>query len=74
MATKTPRAAGHSSAHGTDMVERWRLRCSYLEEQLQDATRALRASEAARLELAADYRHILRQLWRGNAGIARRDR
>jgi len=37
----------------------WRLRCEALEEQLEDATRALRATEEARRELSLDYRHVL---------------
>ncbi len=63
-----------SSAHSSDMVARWRVRCTVLEEQLEDATAALRASEEQRRELAADYRHVLGQLWKANAGIQRRER
>lgn len=65
-----------SSDHARDMNGVWRIRCpaQVLEERLQDATAALRASEAARLELSKDYRHVLGQLWRANAGIQRRDR
>lgn len=44
------------------------------EEQLEDARAALRASEAARLELSADYKHVLGQLWKANAEITRRER
>ena len=63
-----------SSRHTSDMVMRWRLRCQVLEERLEDASEALRASEAARLELSKDYKHVLGQLWRANAGIQRRER
>ena len=63
-----------SGTHTADMVQMWRLRCTVLEEKLDDATAALKASEAARLELSADYKHVLRQLWKANAGITRRDR
>ncbi len=68
------RAAGRSSNHTADMLALWRTRCQALEEQLEDATRALRASEEARLELSRDYKHVLNQLWRANAGMARRER
>jgi hypothetical protein len=50
----------------------WRLRCQALEERLEDTTRALRASEAARLELSLDYKHVLAKLWRANAGLSTR--
>ncbi len=64
-----------SSAHSSDMVARWRLRCETLEEQLEDATRALRVSQEQYGELSADYRHALDRLWRQNAGPStRRDR
>lgn len=43
-----------------------------LEEQLEASTAALRASEAARLELSADYRHALNALWKANAGLSTR--
>lgn len=68
------RAAGRSSNHTVDMLALWRTRCQALEEQLEDATRALRASEAARLELSADYKHALHQLWRANTGLIRPER
>lgn len=42
--------------------------------RLQDTSAALKASEAARLELSADYKHALNALWKANAGIQRRDR
>ena len=58
-----------SGTHTADMVQMWRLRCTVLEEKLQDATAALSASEAARLELSKDYRHALNALWKANAGI-----
>ncbi len=48
------------------------IRCTVLEERLQDATAALRASEEQRRELAADYKHALNALWKANAGMARR--
>ena len=64
-----------SSAHSSDMVARWRLRWRTLEEQLEDATRALRVSQEQYGELSADYRHALDRLWRQNAGLStRRDR
>lgn len=56
------------------MVTRWRLRCQHLEEQLEDTTAALRASEEQRRELSADYKHALNALWRANAGMVRRER
>ncbi len=45
-----------------------------MEEQLETATAALKASEAARLELSADYKHALNALWKASAGMARRER
>ena len=46
-----------------------------LEEQLEDATRALRVSQEQYGELSADYRHALDRLWKQNAGLStRRDR
>ncbi len=54
------------------MTARWRLRCQHLEEQLQDLTRALTASEAERRELSLDYKHVLDKLWRQNAGLTTR--
>ena len=66
---------GTSSAHSSDMVARWRLRCETLEEQLEDATRAHSALQEQYGELSADYRHALDRLWRQNAGLStRRDR
>jgi len=50
----------------------WRLRCRALEERLEDVTAALRASEAERRELSADYKHALAQLWKANAGLTTR--
>ena len=53
----------------------WRIRCQALEERLQDATAAFRASEQERRELSLDYRHALDKLWKLNAGLTtRRDR
>ncbi len=66
------RAAGRSSNHIADMTQLWRMRCQVLEERLEDTTAALRASEAARLELSADYRHVLNRLWKINAGLTTR--
>jgi hypothetical protein len=68
------RQIGRSSAHTADMTQLWRTRCQALEEKLQDTTAALRVSEAARLELSADYKHALNALWRANAGMMRRER
>lgn len=54
-----------------DLVSVWRLRCTFLDEQLEDVSEALRVSEA----LSKDYRHVLGQLWRANAGmVTRRER
>ena len=78
MATTTRRGAAHthtSAAVTADVNGMWRLRCRALEEQLQDATAALRRSELERRELSLDYRHVLDRLWRQNAGLStRRDR
>ncbi len=64
-----------SSAHSSDMVARWRLRCPALEEQLEDATRAHSALQKQYGELSLDYRHCLDRLWKQNAGLStRRDR
>ncbi len=72
------RTSGHnrtSPAHSADMLQVWRLRCVALEDRVQDLTRALRVSEQERHELSQDYRHVLNQLWRANAGLSsRRDR
>jgi hypothetical protein len=77
-ATTTRRGVAHtrtSPAASADVTATWRLRCQHLEEQLQDATRALTASEAERHELSLDYKHVLHRLWRANAGMStRRDR
>lgn len=36
---------------------------------------ALKASKSARLELSADYKHVLDRLWKINAGmVTRRER
>ncbi len=72
MATATARAGDRSSAHSSDMVARWRLRWRGLEEQLEDATRALRASQEQYGELSLDYRHALNRLWKQNAGMTTR--
>ncbi len=63
-----------STAQSDEVNAQWRIRCTVLEERLDDATRALKASEEARRELAADYRHVLHQLWRANAGLVRPER
>ena len=64
-----------SSAHSSDMVARWRLRCETLEEQLEDATRAHSALQKQYGELSLDYRHCLDRLWKQNPGLStRRDR
>jgi hypothetical protein len=76
-ATTTRRGVAHtrtSPAQSADMNGVWRLRCQALEERLEDTTAALRASEAERRELSLDYKHALRQLWRANAGLTRRQR
>ncbi len=54
------------------MVARWRLRCEALEEQLEDAHRAHSALQEQYGELSLDYRHVLNQLWRQNAGLTTR--
>jgi hypothetical protein len=71
-----PNATGHrtSDAVRADVVATWRMRCTALEEKLTDVTAALTACEAERRELSADYLHALRQLWRQNARLARRNR
>ena len=75
MATTTRRGAAHthtSAAVTADTNTVWRLRCTLLEEKLEDLTRALRASEEQRRELSLDYRHVLDKLWRANAGLTTR--
>ncbi len=77
MAVTTRRGAAHthtSAAASADMNGVWRLRCRALEERLEDVTAALRASEQERHELSLDYRHVLNQLWKINAGLTRRER
>ncbi len=61
-----------SSAQSADMVHVWRCKCMALEEKLEDATRALKASEAARREVSLDYRHALNKLWAQSAGLTTR--
>ena len=76
-ATTTRRGVAHtrtSAAASADMNGVWRVRCTVLEERVQDLTRALRVSEQERRELSLDYKHVLDRLWRANAGMARRDR
>jgi len=46
--------------------------CTVLEEQMQDTTWALRASEQQRRELSMDYNHVLDRLWKINAGLTTR--
>jgi len=43
-----------------------------LEEQLEDATRAHSALQEQYGELSLDYRHVLNQLWKINAGLTMR--
>jgi hypothetical protein len=78
MAVTTRRGVANtrtSAAVVADVNGMWRLRCTALEERVQDLTRALRASELERRELSLDYRHALDRLWRQNAGLStRRDR
>ncbi len=45
-----------------------------MEEKLQDVTAAHSALQEQYGELSLDYRHALNQLWKLNAGLARRDR
>jgi len=61
-----------SSAHSSDMVARWRLRCETLEEQLEDATRAHSALQEQYGELSADYKHVLNRLWKQSVGLTTR--
>ena len=78
MAVATRRAVAQtrtSDAVRADVNAVWRLRCQALEERLQDAVAAFRASEQERRELSLDYRHALDKLWKLNAGLTtRRDR
>ncbi len=69
-----PNATGHrtSDAVRADVVATWRLRCTALEDRVQDLTRALRVSEQERRELSLDYRHVLARLWKLNAGLTTR--
>jgi hypothetical protein len=61
-----------SDAVRDDVVATWRMRCTLLEERLQDATRAHRALQAQYGELSLDYKHVLAKLWRANAGLTTR--
>jgi hypothetical protein len=65
-----------SDAVRADMLATWRIRCTALEEKLeeklQDTTAALRRSETERRELSLDYKHVLDKLWRQNAGLTTR--
>ncbi len=63
-----------NSISAMDMNDRWRLRVQLLEEQLQDARADYSALQTQYGELSADYKHVLGQLWRANAGMVRRDR
>ena len=77
MATTTRRGVVQtrvSAAVTDDVTATWRLRCVALEDRVQDLTRALRVSEQERRELSQDYRHVLNQLWKINAGLTRRER
>ena len=70
VATRRGVATTHTSdAASADMNGVWRLRCVALEDRVQDLTRALRVSEQERHELSLDYRHVLNQLWKANAGL-----
>jgi hypothetical protein len=61
-----------SDATRADVAATWRMRCTLLEERLQDATRAHRALQEQYGELSLDYRHVLDKLWRANAGLTTR--
>ncbi len=61
-----------SAAESADMNAQWRIRCTVLEERLADPVAALRASEEARRELSADYKHVLNRLWTQSAGLTTR--
>ena len=78
MATTTRRGAAHthtSAAVVADTNTVWRLRCTLLEEKLEDAQRAHSALQEQYGELSLDYRFALDRLWRQNAGLStRRDR
>ncbi len=63
-----------SAAVRADMNAQWRLRCVALEEKLQDVTAAHSALQEQYGELSLDYRHVLNQLWRANAGLVRPER
>ena len=62
-----PRVTEETPDDYTAVVQMWRRRCWALEEQLGDATRALRAAEEERRELSLDYKHALDKLWRQRA-------
>ncbi len=74
MAATKPRAGTASEAHSGDMLLVWRMRCTTLEEQLEDARYAHSALQEQYGELRLDYRHALNALWKANAGVVRRER
>jgi hypothetical protein len=61
-----------SDAVRADVTAQWRMRCTALEERLQDATRAHSDLQEQHGELSLDYRHALNQLWKINAGMSTR--
>ena len=63
-----------SDAVKADTNAVWRLRCTLLEEKLEDAQRAHSALQEQYGELSADYKHSLAQLWALNARLPRRNR
>ncbi len=63
-----------SAAVVADTNTVWRLRCTLLEEKLEDAQRAHSALREQYGELSLDYRFALDRLWRQNARLPRRDR
>ncbi len=71
-----PNGTGHrtSDAVRADVVAQWRMRCTALEERLQDATAAHSVLQEQYGELSLDYKHALNQLWKLNARLAHRNR
>jgi hypothetical protein len=60
-----------SDAVRDDVAATWRMRCTLLEEKLQDATRAHSALQQQYVELSLDYKHSLNRLWALNARLPR---
>jgi hypothetical protein len=60
-----------SDAVRDDIAATWRMRCTLLEEKLQDATRAHTALQQQYVELSLDYKHSLNRLWALNARLPR---